>query len=75
MTMPGDSDDPGASAARQAFAAKLAALSAFEAAPPNGWNFLGSPSWQQWLRLKEEAAMAEAAYQAWLTIELRTENA
>ena len=55
--------------ALQLYKAKLAELQAFEAAPPNGWNFLGSPTWQRWLQLKEEAAAAEAAYYGRLSMQ------
>jgi hypothetical protein len=52
--------DPAAAA--QAYQVKLAELSAFEASPPAGWNYLGSPTWQQWMRLKEEVVAAQTEY-------------
>ncbi|MPZ48489.1 MAG: hypothetical protein GEU75_04110 [Dehalococcoidia bacterium] len=63
--MTSDQGDP-----REVYQAKLAELRAFEAAPPNGWNFLGSPTWQRWVQLKEDVAAAEAAYYGQLSMRL-----
>ena len=58
-------------AAAEAYQAKMAELKAFEAAPPAGWNYVGSPTWQQWMRLKEEVLEAETQYYAQLAIKVQ----
>jgi hypothetical protein len=50
---------PDLSAARQAYEATLAELQAFEQSPPDGWNLIGSPEWERWVALKEEATKAQ----------------
>ena len=48
--------------ARELYQSRLEELRAFEAAPPDGWNFLGSPAWQRYIQLKEDVATAEITY-------------
>jgi hypothetical protein len=57
-----------ANEARAAYEAKLAELQAFEASPPQGWNFIGTPSWEHWTDLKDEVARLDAVYQAYADI-------
>jgi hypothetical protein len=57
--------------AAQLYEAKLAELRAFEASPPAGWNYVGSPVWQLWMRLKEEVVAAETEYFTHLALQVQ----